>query len=313
MTTFAVVFSGQGAQTHGMLADFVNDDTVRGTFSEASGVLGVDLWQICQDKDDTRLNDTAYTQPILLTASMALWRVLEARAKQVGKSLTPAFLAGHSLGEYSAFCAGNAMAFVDAVALVHTRGQLMSRAVSGKDTLMAAVLGLENDVVADLCQKNAGGDVLACANFNSVGQVVVAGERTRVQDLLAEVANMGKKAVPLAVSVPSHCALMTPAKTELSPLICRALTRASEVPVIQNHGARVHDALNDVKSALIDQLDNPVCWVQTMQKLASMDFIIECGAGNVLTNLAKRAPAPVACYPTDTKARLHTVFEQLGI
>lgn len=300
----AVVFPGQGSQTVGMMDELAEHfDVVKATFDEASSALGFDLWEISHD--ETRLHQTQYTQPALLTASVAIWHIISPILARQG--LKPAYLAGHSLGEYSALVASGVMSLSDAVCLVHERGKLMTNAVLGMDTQMAAVLGLDDEQVASLCEDakdNVG--IVNPANFNSPGQVVIAGTAVGVSHVLSAVETLGKKCVPLKVSVPSHCELMKPAQDALATLLEETSFAQAQIPVIQNRHAEVHKSLSDIKSALAEQLSEPVLWSKTMQKLADqhIDLVIECGPGNVLSNLAKRQETPITALPTDKLARL---------
>ncbi len=300
----AVVFPGQGSQTVGMMNELAeNFESVRQAFDEASSALGFDLWEVTQD--ESRLNKTEYTQPALLVSSVAIWQIIEPMlAKQ---SLKPLYLAGHSLGEYSALVASGVLGLGDAAKLVHERGKLMTDAVQGMDTQMAAVLGLEDEQVASLCEEVSGSaGVVNAANFNSPGQVVVAGTAVGVAGVLSAVEALGKKAVPLKVSVPSHCELMNPASDALAELLGKTQFHTAKIAVIQNRHAKVHTDVADIKLALTEQLSMPVQWSKTMQKLADqeVELIIECGPGNVLSNLAKRQATPITALPTDKLARL---------
>lgn len=300
----AVVFPGQGSQTVGMMNELAeNFESVRQAFDEASAALGFDLWEVTQD--ESRLNKTEYTQPALLVSSVAIWQIIEPMlAKQ---SLKPLYLAGHSLGEYSALVASGVLSLGDAAKLVHERGKLMTDAVQGMDTQMAAVLGLEDEQVASLCEEVSGSaGVVNAANFNSPGQVVVAGTAVGVAGVLSAVEALGKKAVPLKVSVPSHCELMNPASDALADLLGKTQFHTAKIAVIQNRHAKVHTDVADIKLALTEQLSMPVQWSKTMQKLADqeVELIIECGPGNVLSNLAKRQATPITALPTDKLARL---------
>lgn len=306
----AVIFPGQGSQVVGMtseLADIYPE--IRETFSEASDALGEDLWAICQDEE--KLNQTQYTQPALLTASMAIWRILQQKI-----TTAPCYLAGHSLGEYSALCAAEVISFADAVTLVHKRGQLMQEAVVGVDTAMAAVLGLEDHRVENLCEQateHVDDAIVGAANFNSPGQVVISGNAAGVNAVIDKVQNTGKKSIPLKVSVPSHCALMAPASDALAEILAGIKFDQATIPVIQNRHARVETSAAGIKQALTEQLSQPVLWSQTMQELADkqINVLIECGSGNVLSNLAKRQAQPITSYPTDKPARLDKLMEVL--
>ncbi|MBP2281580.1 [acyl-carrier-protein] S-malonyltransferase [Psychrobacter sp. PL19] len=306
----AVIFPGQGSQVVGMTTDLAEFyPQIHDTFTEASAALGEDLWAICQDEN--RLNQTQYTQPALLTASIAIWRVLQTKMDKA-----PCYLAGHSLGEYSALCAAGVIPFADAVRLVHKRGQLMKQAVEGIDTAMAAVLGLEDHRVETLCEQateHVDGAIVGAANFNSPGQVVVSGNAAGVNAVIDKVQNTGKKAIALKVSVPSHCALMQPASRALAEALAAIPFNQANIPVIQNRNARVETSAQGIKQALTEQLSEPVLWSQTMQELADkqINVLIECGSGNVLSNLAKRQAQPIASYPVDKPVRLDKLMEIL--
>lgn len=309
MTTplFAVLFPGQGSQALGMMADYQDDPSVKATFAEASDVLGVDIWAIMQD--ETRLNDTQFTQPVLLTASVALWRKLLPHMK-----IAPSYLAGHSLGEYSALCASEVLSLGDAVKLVNERGRLMAQAVVGIDTQMMAVLGLADEQVADICyQVTQTVAVVDPANFNSPSQVVVAGTRLGVEAVMQEVQALGKKCVPLNVSVPSHCQLMKGASEQLASLLHKTNFNTPRIPVIQNLTASVNSSALDIKDALIKQLSEPVQWTKTMAILANneVSFVVECGYGTVLSNLAKRQSIPLPAFSIDNPTKFEKLLEQL--
>lgn len=317
----AVLFPGQGSQSVGMLCE-LNEQypQVATTFAEASDALGEDLWAICQDEH--KLNQTEYTQPALLTASMAIWRILQDAlhwhpAVDDKSTHHPVFLAGHSLGEYSALCAGGAISLADAVQLVHQRGKLMVDAVQNVSSKMLAVLGLDDQQVISLCEQAESqydDAVVSVANFNSPSQVVVAGNTVGVDAVQSLVASMGKRAVPLKVSVPSHCALMTPASDDLAKALnARRTLTLPHIEVIQNRHAKIEHTLPELKTALIEQLHHPVLWTQTMQSLADkhVTMLVECGAGTVLSNLAKRQTTPITCLPTDKPDRLTKVITSI--
>lgn len=311
LTRIAVLFPGQGSQALGMTSELAElYPQIEETFAEASQALGEDLWAICQDEE--QLNKTQYTQPALLAASIAIWRVLQQKL-----NITPCYFAGHSLGEYSALCASGVLSFADAIQLVHKRGQFMQQAVEGIDTAMAAVLGLEDSRVENLCEQateHVDGAVVGAANFNSPGQVVVSGNAIGVNAVIDKVQNTGKKAIPLKVSVPSHCALMQPASQALAEALAGIQFDQATIPVIQNRHAHVETSAQGIKQALTEQLSEPVLWSKTMQELADkqINVLIECGSGNVLSNLAKRQAQPIASYPTDKPARLDKLMEVLS-
>ena len=309
----AIVFPGQGAQAVGMTAELAETyPQIHDTFAEASAALGEDLWAICQDEE--RLNQTQYTQPALLATSIAIWRVLQSKLTEA--NYTPCYMAGHSLGEYSALCAAGVLDFAEAIQLVHKRGQLMQEAVEGIETAMAAVLGLEDNRVETLCEQateHVEGAIVNAANFNSPGQVVISGNALGVAAVIDKVQNTGKKAIPLKVSVPSHCALMEPASQALAEALAAIQFDQATIPVIQNRHAHVETSAQGIKQALTEQLSEAVLWSKTMRELADkqINILIECGSGNVLSNLAKRQAQPITSYPTDKSARLDKLMEIL--
>lgn len=283
----AYVFPGQGSQTVGMLADVAGAYPLVGeTFAEASAVLGYDLWQLVQHGPAELLNETQRTQPALLTASVALYRVLAQRGVPA-----PKVMAGHSLGEYSALVCADAIAFTDAVHLVAKRGEYMQEAVPAGVGSMAAIIGLEDAVVVQACAEAAGDEVVAAVNFNSPGQVVIAGHKAAVERASNACLKAGaKRALPLSVSVPSHCALMQPAAEKLAVELQRITITAPKIPVINNVDVTMLTAADDIRDALVRQLYLPVRWTETVQLLASQGVVTldEIGPGKVLTGLTKR-------------------------
>ncbi|BES70981.1 ACP S-malonyltransferase [Marinobacter nanhaiticus D15-8W] len=283
----AFLFPGQGSQSVGMLAEAAETwPIVAQTFSEASEVLGFDLWSICQNGPEDELNSTAVTQPALLTASVALWRQWF-----VADGPRPDFLAGHSLGEYSALVAAESLNFFDAVKLVRLRGELMQNAVPAGKGRMAAVLGLEDDVVIAACEDAAEGEVVAAVNFNSPGQVVIAGNASAVDRAIEICKGKGaKRALPLPVSVPSHCDLMKPAAEELAKALDDVKFNDAVIPVVQNVSAAPEQDSDALKDNLLRQLYSPVQWTDSVRYLTEegVSVAIECGAGKVLAGLAKR-------------------------
>ncbi len=300
-TQTALIFPGQGSQKKGLLAELSGQfSQIDQWFATASSVVGTDLWALSQAGDE-RLDQTAYTQPVLLTASMALWHLWQ----ELGGVL-PAAVAGHSLGEYSALVVAGVLDFEDAVHLVHQRGKLMQAAVPTGGA-MAAVLGLSDQAVLDLCARlQADGHQVSAANFNAPGQVVVAGLAPAVARLGDEARAQKAKVLPLSVSVPSHCALMAPAAEQLADLLQKTSFSQAKVPVIQNIDAQPSRDPAVLRQGLIEQLTQPVRWTQTLQTLASLGIrqLVECGPGNVLTNLARRMPEPWSVHPLDTRSRL---------
>ncbi|MCG9711688.1 ACP S-malonyltransferase [Shewanella insulae] len=287
MEKIAYVFPGQGSQAVGMLADLAAEHEVVGqTFAEASEVLGYDLWQLVQEGPAESLNQTDKTQPALLTASVAIWRAIQATSAP-----KPALLAGHSLGEYSALVCAGVIDFKDAVKLVELRGQLMQQAVPAGTGAMFAIIGLDNDGIAKACEEAAQGEVVAPVNFNSPGQVVIAGEKAAVERAADACKAAGAKmAVALPVSVPSHCQLMKPAADELAKALDALSFNAPSVPVVNNVDVATPETVEAIKDALVRQLYCPVRWSETVEKMAAegVSQLVEVGPGKVLTGLAKR-------------------------
>ena len=303
-TQLAFLFPGQGSQSVGMLADLGDRAIVRETFAEASDVLGYDLWALTQDGPEADLNQTDRTQPAMLTAGVAVWRLWREQA-----GAEPCVMAGHSLGEYSALVCADAIDFAAAVDLVAERGRLMQAAVPAGEGAMAAILGLEDAQVVAVCEQAAQGEVVSAANFNSPGQVVVAGAAAAVDRAVALATEAGaKKAVKLAVSVPSHCALMRPAAEQLAIKLAAMEVRTPRVPVIHNADVLAYDQADRIREALARQLYQSVRWVETVQKLAADGIVsaIEAGPGKVLMGLNRRIDRNVKTTPvldTDSLAK----------
>ena len=303
-TKTAFVFPGQGSQKVGMLAELAEQfSVVKDTFTEASEAVDFDLWQIAQSGEG--LDQTENTQPVLLTASIALWRVW----LELG-GVAPKFLAGHSLGEYSALVAAEAMTLADAVKLVNLRGKLMQSAVPQGEGAMAAILGLTDDKVIELCQKaNAsavGQGSVDAANYNAQGQVVIAGSTALVQQVMAEAKEQSGKAIALPVSVSSHCTLMKPAAEKFAEALEQTAIELPRLPVIQNVNAEIATDVAQLRQALTAQLYESVQWTRTMQYLQDqgIQYVVECGPGTVLSNLAKRLPNIEKAFAIDSKARM---------
>jgi [acyl-carrier-protein] S-malonyltransferase len=283
---FAFVFPGQGSQSVGMMAGYGDAAVVRDTFSEASDALGLDLWAIVADGPAEVLNQTVNTQPAMLAAGVAAFRFWQ----QQGGTM-PALMAGHSLGEYTALTCAGAIAFQDAAKLVRLRAEAMQSAVPEGIGAMAAVLGLDDDAVRAVCGEAAQGEVLAAVNFNSPGQVVIAGHKAAVDRGCALAKEKGaKRALPLPVSVPSHCALMQPAAEKLLVAMQAIEIKTPSVPVIHNADVASHSTPEAIRDALARQLYSPVRWVESMQAMqaAGVGLIAECGPGKVLAGLNKR-------------------------
>ncbi|RUO79412.1 ACP S-malonyltransferase [Pseudidiomarina taiwanensis] len=283
----AYIFPGQGSQTVGMLADVASQyPQIEATFAEASTVLGYDLWQLVQAGPVEQLNETQRTQPALLTASVALYRVLAEHQVHA-----PAFMAGHSLGEYSALVCAGVLDFADAVRLVALRGELMQAAVPAGTGAMAAIIGLDDEAVRAACAQAADTEVVSAVNFNSPGQVVIAGHAAAVERAIALCKEAGaKRALPLPVSVPSHCALMRPAAEQLAEALQQVQFNEPSIPVVNNVDVVVNHQADAIKDALVRQLYSPVRWTETMAFLAQQGVteFYEVGPGKVLTGLVKR-------------------------
>lgn len=285
-TKRAFLFPGQGSQTVGMLGDILaRESLVSSTFFEASEALGYDLLDLVAQGPAERLNETERTQPAILTASVALWRLWQERG-----GAQPEFFAGHSLGEYSALVAAGVIDFKDAVKLVEKRGQLMQSAVPAGEGAMAAIIGLTDDQVQEACA--ASGDaVCEAVNFNAPGQVVIAGSRAGVDKGIAAAKELGaKRALPLPVSAPSHCVLMKPAAENLAGELSMIDWQPASIPIVQNVDGRAYTDVDILRTNLVEQLYRPVQWVKTIQFLASSEVTqaFECGPGKVLAGLGKR-------------------------
>ncbi len=291
--TDAVIFPGQGSQSAGMQAQLAAEfDEVRGCYAEASDVLGYDLWKLVQDGPAEKLDVTAVTQPAMLTAGVAAWRAFR---KAGGR--TPAMMAGHSLGEYTALVCAAALDFPAAVALVQTRGELMQAAVAEGSGAMAAILGLDDEQVVDACSRAGQGEVVSAVNFNSPGQVVIAGARTAVERAVALATAAGaRRALMLNVSVPSHCALMRPAADKLAETLQAIEIRKPQVRIVNNVDVKPYTDPASIRDGLARQLYSPVRWVETVQYLVAngADRLIECGPGKVLSGLARRIDKSIA-------------------
>jgi [acyl-carrier-protein] S-malonyltransferase len=290
---FAFFFPGQGSQSVGMMQGFGDQAVVRNTFAEASEVLGQDLWRMVSEPNE-ELNQTANTQPLMLTAGIAAWRAwLEAGGAQ------PVVMAGHSLGEYTALVASGALEFSAALPLVRYRAEVMQGAVAEGVGAMAAILGLDDDAVRAVCAEAAQGEVLEAVNFNSPGQVVIAGHKAAVERGMEAAKGKGaKRALILPVSVPSHCALMKPAADKLAAYLADVAIAAPKVPVLHNADVASYSDAASIKDALVRQLHSPVRWVETVQAVAAQGIsqAAECGPGKVLAGLNKRIVADMTCF-----------------
>jgi len=291
--TLAIVFPGQGSQSIGMLSEFAESESlIKETFAQASEVLGYDLWQLAQDGPEEELNRTDKTQPAMLAAGVAVWRAWQ----QAGGSV-PGVMAGHSLGEYTALVCAGALEFTAAISLVEERGRCMQSAVPAGVGAMAAILGLDDATITEVCERAAEGEVVSPVNFNSPGQVVIAGNADAVQRAMGMAKEAGaKRALPLAVSVPSHCSLMQPAAEQFAERLAQTAINTPLIPVMQNVDAMLHEQPDEIRENLKKQLYCPVQWVLTVQNLGAQGAtrIVEAGPGKVLAGLCKRIDKSIA-------------------
>ena len=289
MTNFAFVFPGQGSQSRGMMSGYADYAAVRDTFSEASEVLQQDLWQLVAEGSDAELNATVNTQPIMLTAGVAVYRAWRGQG-----GAAPAMLAGHSLGEYTALVAAGSLSFADALPLVRFRAQCMQQAVPEGVGGIAAILGLDDDTVRAVCVEAAQGQVLEAVNFNSPGQVVIAGNRAAVERGMELAKTRGaKRAIMLPMSVPSHCQLLKGAAEQLRGYLADVAVRAPIIPVLHNADVAAYSDGAAIKDALVRQLYSPVRWVETVLEFGKQGIThnVECAPGKVLAGLNKRIDA----------------------
>lgn len=297
--SLAFVFPGQGSQSLSMLAEHgAQRPLILDTFAEASEALGYDLWALTQQGPEEQLNQTDKTQPAILTASVALWRAWLAESEA-----RPAFVAGHSLGEYSALVAAGSLSLPAAVKLVEHRGQLMQQAVPAGQGGMAAILGLEDADVLAACAEAAQGEVVSAVNFNAPGQVVIAGGAAAVERAIEACKARGaKRALPLPVSVPSHCALMRPAAERFAEAVSLIDWQAPQIALVQNVSAAAVTDLEGLKRDLLAQLYSPVRWVESIVCLSAQGVtdLVECGPGKVLSGLNKRCVKGINTHNLDT-------------
>ncbi|QXO64260.1 ACP S-malonyltransferase [Morganella morganii] len=308
MSAYAMVFPGQGSQSVGMLADLAaNFLVVEATFAEASAELGYDLWALVQNGPEEELNKTWQTQPALLAASVAIWRVWQEK-----NGAMPAMMAGHSLGEYSALVCAGVLDFKEAIRLVELRGRLMQEAVPAGTGAMYAIIGLENDAIAKACEDAAQGQVVSPVNFNSPGQVVIAGEKDAVERAGALCKEAGaKRALPLSVSVPSHCALMKPAADKLAVALKNITFNTPIFSVVNNVDVKIETSADAIRDALVRQLYNPVRWTETVEFMAAqgVEDLLEAGPGKVLTGLTKRIVKTLTSSAVNDMSSLETALE----
>jgi [acyl-carrier-protein] S-malonyltransferase len=313
MTTqhLAFVFPGQGSQKIGMLAELAAEfPVVQATFAEASAVLGYDLWALVQSGTQEEINLTERTQPLLLTASVAVWR-----AWQEKNGAQPALMAGHSLGEWSALVCAGVVAFKDAVKLVQQRGKFMQEAVPAGQGAMAAIIGLDDALIIDACKKAEQGEVVSAVNFNSPGQVVIAGAAAAVERASALCKEAGaKRALPLPVSAPFHTELMRPAADRLAEQIAATEFSAPSIPVVHNVSAETESDPEKIKALMIEQIYSPVRWVECVNTMVEKGITttLECGPGKVLSGLNKRISADVNAIAVEKPEELQQALETLA-
>jgi len=304
--TLAIVFPGQGSQSVGMMQGFADVALVEQTFREASSLVGVDYWKMVTEGPAEALNQTVNTQPLMLVAGVACWRAWREKGGPM-----PAWFAGHSLGEYSALVAAEAIRFEDALSLVRERAQAMQDAVPEGTGGIAAILGLDDTKLDDLCRDAAQGEVLEAANLNSPGQVVIAGHRSAVERGMALAKERGaKRAVMLPMSAPSHCSLMKPAAERLRARLDAITIARPKVPVIHNRSVEVTEDPRVIRTMLVEQLDHPVRWIETVRFLAAhgVKRIVECAPGKVLTGLSRRIAPDLECIAITDSAALRAAL-----
>lgn len=308
----AVVFPGQGSQSIGMLADYAEVwPQVEETFKQASDLLDVDLWDIVCNGPVEKLNQTEITQPVMLAADIAVMRVMAQQCM-----LTPFVFAGHSLGEYAALVAAESISFDDAVKLVAKRGQLMQQAVPAGEGAMAAVIGLPDGAIINICQQTSAdsGLVVDAVNFNSPGQVVIAGNTAAVEQAGEALKEAGaKRVLPLPVSVPSHSILMQPAAEQLAEFIQTVEISTPSIQIIHNYDAKSHDTPEHIRDALIKQLYMPVRWTETVAIISDgADAIVECGPGKVLAGLSRRINPEVSSFSLDSMRSMDRFLDSMS-
>lgn len=299
ISTLAFVFPGQGSQKQGMLAELAAQyPIVQETFAAASAVLGYDLWELSQNGPQEALNMTERTQPLLLAASVAIWRVWQQQ-----KTERPALMAGHSLGEWSALVCAEVVAFTDAIRLVQLRGKYMQEAVPAGVGAMAAIIGLDDQSIVDACKTAEEGEEVSAVNFNSPGQVVIAGHVSAVDRAIALCKEKGaKKAMTLAVSAPFHSALLKPAADRLAEDIAGVTFASPIIPIVHNVNAQIETDPEQIKQRMIEQIYHPVLWVDCINVLVEKGVtnVVECGPGKVLSGLIKRIDRSVTSMTSDT-------------
>lgn len=307
---FAFIFPGQGSQSLGMLSDFSEIAEVKQTFQQASDVLGYDVWQLCQNGPEEKLNQTDKTQPALLTASVALWRVWQSKLDKL-----PSIVAGHSLGEYSALVCAGILDFEQGLKLVEQRGEFMQQAVPAGVGKMAAIIGLDDNKVQAACDASALNEIVSPVNYNSPGQIVIAGNAAAVdRAMIACKENGAKRALPLTVSVPSHSYLMKPASEQLEQVLNSMTLGESNISVVNNEGVAIETHPDKIKQALVRQLYCPVRWSEIITFIAQQDIncFVECGPGKVLSGLNRRIDRSLTSYHTCQLDAIDQAVEALG-
>jgi [acyl-carrier-protein] S-malonyltransferase len=309
----AFIFPGQGSQKVGMLAQAASDHSVvADTFAEASQVLGYDVWNLVQNGEQDQLNMTETTQPVLLTSSVALWRAWNAAGGSA-----PSHMAGHSLGEFSALVCAGALNFADAVSLVRQRGAFMQTAVPAGEGAMAAIIGLDDDAINSACASAASerGEVVAAVNFNSPGQVVIAGKAAAVDAAIGLCKEAGaKRAMPLPVSAPFHTDLMRPAGERLAEVLEAIEVNSPQIPVIHNVHAKPESDPRRIRELLVEQIYSPVRWTSCVQAMAAANVVnlVECGPGKVLSGLNRRIDKNLQSFNIEEPDALSAALEQLA-
>jgi len=307
---YAIVYPGQGSQSVGMLSDLsANFSIVKDIFSEASDAIDVDLWKISQE-DEYVLNQTENTQPAMLAAGYATYKVLSSEV-----DLSPEYMVGHSLGEYTALVAAGSLEFFDATRLVRKRAQLMQSAVPSGAGAMAAILGLNDEQVIEICSQCSSSGIVEAVNFNSPGQVVIAGEKDTVNIACEAMKNAGaKRVIVLPVSVPSHCSLMTDAAQEFAESVDMVNFKIGNIRVLHNVDASIAEDVNEIKSKLVEQLHKPVLWTASVQKMQQLGIkkLVELGPGKVLAGLARRIDRSLSASAVIDTATLHSTIEEIA-
>ena len=310
MTTLAMLFPGQGSQSVGMLAELAAErDEIRSTFEQAGEVLGMDLWTLVSEGPGDQLDRTELTQPAMLAGGIAVWRVWRALGGPM-----PTMLAGHSLGEYTALVAAEALEFADAVRVVSMRGKLMQSAVPAGVGAMAAILGLEDEVVEAICREAREDQVVAPANYNSPGQLVIAGHSAAVERAMHKCRDAGaKRAVILPVSVPSHSELMIPAAEGLAKVLAEIDISSPKTPVLHNIDCQARDEPEQIREALVGQMSAPVRWTGTIQAMLAggVEQLAECGPGRVLSGLVRRIDRKLPCASLGQVSQIESLIGEL--